>query len=100
MLYRELQRITDRDAEQEVSGIAVPVLDALLQACKDFVPNDPVARAIDGLVTPESVESGSLRALDAALVVGQLAAALGPEKPAPPLPDIELGGPHWTEQGF
>ncbi len=37
MLYNDLTRITDSDAEQEVSGIAVPVLDALLEACKQFV---------------------------------------------------------------
>lgn len=88
MLYRELQRMTDRDPEQEVTGIAVPVLDALLDACKQFVPGDPVVRAIDGLVTPDAVEAGSLRALDAALVVGQMAAALGPEKLPPPPPMI------------
>ncbi len=74
-------RISENDAEQEVSGIAVPVLDALLEACKTFVAKDPVVRAIDGLMTPDRIESGSLRATDAALVVHQLAAALGPEKP-------------------
>jgi len=79
MLYRDLQQIAQRDPEQEVTGIAVPVLDALLEACKELVADDPVVRAIDGLVTPQSVEGGSLRALDASLVVGQLAAALGPE---------------------
>jgi hypothetical protein len=78
-LAKDLRRISDRDAEQEVTGIAVPVLDALLQAAKVFVPDDPVVMAIDGLVTPEAVESGSLRALDAYLVVHQLAQALGPE---------------------
>lgn len=99
MLYRELQRITDRDAEQEVTGIAVPVLDALLEACKRFVPDDPVVAAIDGLVTPDSVESGALRAVDAALVVGQLAAALGPEQRVPPPMGLSTG---WSigEQGF
>jgi|SRR5680860_257481 len=86
MLFRDLERISQIDAEQEVTGIAVPVLEALLEACKEFVADDPVVLAIDGLVTPESVESGSLRALDAALVVHQLAAALGPEKPPPPAP--------------
>ncbi len=80
MLYRHLERISERDPEQEVTGIAVPVLDALLTACKAFVPDDPVVRAIDGLITPQAVESGSLRAVDAALVVGQLAIALGPER--------------------
>jgi hypothetical protein len=35
--------------------------------------------AIELLITPDSIESGSLRAVDAALVVHQLALALGPE---------------------
>ena len=79
-LYRDLERISKTDAEQEVSGIAVPVLDALLEARKTFVADDPVVKAIDGLVTAETIDSGSLRAIDAALVVHQLALALGPEK--------------------
>lgn len=80
-LYGDLREISKRDPEQEVMGIAVPVLDALLEACKAFVADDPVVKAIDGLVTPEAVESGSLRAVDAVLVVHQLALALGPEHP-------------------
>jgi len=78
MLYNDLARIAESDTEQEVTGIAVPVLDALLDACTGFVADDPVVKAIDGLITPDSVESGVLRAVDAALVVHQLAAALGP----------------------
>lgn len=91
-LYRDLDRASAADAEQEVTGIAVPVLDALLQACKQFVQDDPVAAAIDGLITPEAVESGALRAVDAALVVHQLAIALGPEAPPPPSPLPATGG--------
>src|SRR4051794_20852468 len=83
MLFRDLERISNQDAEQEVSGIAVPVLDALLDACKTFVGDDPVVQAIDGLMTPEAVEDGHVRAIDAALVVHQLAAALGPERRPP-----------------
>lgn len=78
-LYRDLERSSTSDAEQEVAGIAVPVLDALLAACRGYVADDPVVLAIDGLVTPDAVETGSLRAVDAALVVHQLALALGPE---------------------
>ncbi len=81
LLYRQLQQIATQDPEQEVMGIAVPVLDALLEACKAFVADDPVVKAIEGLMTPALVEEGQLRAVDAALVVQQLAAALGPENP-------------------
>ncbi|MEV6281012.1 hypothetical protein [Nocardia sp. NPDC051832] len=76
-LYEDLKRISDRDPEQEVRGIAVPVIDAVLVACKEFVQGDPAVEAIDGLITAENVEDGSLRAVDACLVVHQLALAIG-----------------------
>lgn len=76
-LADDLARIVDRDPEQEVQGIAVPVLDALLAACREFVPNDPVVQAIDGLLVPEAAEDhAGLRAIDTLLVVRQLGLAL------------------------
>lgn len=80
LLYRGLQKVADRDPEQEVRGMAVPVLDACLQAFKDHVPNDPIVAAIREVVSPEAIEAGEpVRAVDAALVAGQLAVALGVE---------------------
>lgn len=81
MLFRSLEQVAQRDPEQEVRGMAVPVLDACLQAFKEHVPDDPIVRAIREVLSPEAVADGEpVRAVDAALVAGQLAAALGPEK--------------------
>jgi hypothetical protein len=80
MLFRSLEKVAERDPEQEVRGMAVPVLDACLEAFKQHVPDDPVVQAIRAVLSPEAVADGeSVRAVDAALVAGQLAAALGPE---------------------
>ena len=75
-LYDDLSKIVDRDPEQEIQSIAIPVLDALLTACRDFVPEDPVVESIKGLMTPEAAATDSLRAVDAMLVVNQLTHAL------------------------
>lgn len=79
MLYRDLQRIADRDPEQEVRGMALPVLDACLNAFKSFVPDDPIVAAIHEVMTPEAIAEGCVRAVDAVVVAGQLAAAMGGE---------------------
>lgn len=87
LLFRSLEKVADRDPEQEVRGMALPVLEAVLQACREQVPDDPIVGAIRDLVSPEAVADGEpVRAVDAALVAGQLAAALGPEKLPPPAP--------------
>lgn len=79
-LYRTLEGIANRDPEQEVRGMAVPVLAACLETFKTHVPDDPIGQAIRDVVSPEAVVEGEpVRAVDAALVAGQLARALGPE---------------------
>lgn len=79
MLYRDLQAIANRDPDQEVRGIALPVLDACLHAFKAHAVDDSVVAAVQGLMTPEVIAEGSVRAVDAALVAGQIAAAIGRE---------------------
>jgi hypothetical protein len=102
MLYRDLQRTADRDPEQEVRGLAVPVLDACLKAFKEHAKDDPVVSAIVELMSPEVIEEGSVRAVDAVLVVGQLAAVLGPERAlTPPMFDLDRSAtPNLLRQGF
>ncbi len=85
LLFRSLEKIAERDPEQEVRGMAVPVLDACLRAFKEHVPDDPIVSAIQDVVSPEAISDGFVRAVDAALVAGQLAVALGPEL-RPPAP--------------
>jgi len=67
-----------RDPEQEVQGIALPVLDSVLAAGRGFLPDDhPVVATIYGVFTPETIAAGDpIRAYDALLVVRQLESAL------------------------
>ena len=80
----------------------MPVLDACLKAFKEHALDDPVVSAIVELMSPEVIDEGSVRAVDAALVVGQLAVALGPEKPgtAPVFSLDDPSTPNLFRQGF
>lgn len=53
-LRDQLKDITVRDPEQEVRGLALPVIDSILtEARKNIMPSDPVIDAITGLITPQ-----------------------------------------------
>jgi hypothetical protein len=74
--------LTRRDPEQEVQGIALPVLDAVIESVRTALPDDPVVQAVRGIVTPEQIALGEpVRAADALLVAKQLDAAVGPFPP-------------------
>jgi hypothetical protein len=77
-LYADLRRMIDRDSEQEVQGIAVPVLDAVVAAGRQHLdPSDPVAQVVRDFISPETIEEREpMRAVDAYLVVRQLLKAL------------------------
>jgi hypothetical protein len=78
LLRQNLSKIVERDPEQEVRSIAIPVLDAVLAEAKSVLPADhPVIRQIRDVVSPEVVESDEpLRAVDLLHVVTALYAAL------------------------
>jgi hypothetical protein len=76
-LRDNLRAMVDRDPEQEVRGMALPVMDAVLEAAKDFLPGDPVIATIREVVSPEAVSEGEpLRAVDLLILVDQLHSAL------------------------
>ena len=78
-LIETLETLTRRDPEQEVQGIALPVLDAVIESVRVVRPADPVVEAVYGIISPEQIASGEpVRAADALLVAKQLDAALGP----------------------
>jgi hypothetical protein len=82
-LVETLQALTKRDPEQEVQGIALPVLDAVIESVRAALPDDPVVKAVRGIVSPEQIALGEpIRAAEALLVAKQLDAAVGPYPPA------------------
>ena len=87
----DLKPIVDRDPEQEVQGLALPIIDAVLAAARAHIPSgDPVLDLATELRTPESVDSDeTVRAVDALIAAGQILEALrrgGAD--APPMPLI------------
>jgi len=67
-----------RDQEQEVQGIALPVLDAVIEEVKTAIGDDPVVIAIAGIISADTIAAGEpIRAIDALLVAEQLNAAIG-----------------------
>jgi hypothetical protein len=81
-LCQDLERLVDRDPEQEVEGMAISVVDAVLSAAGDHASTSPaLVETVRGLITPEAVADGlSFRAADLLVVAGQLEAALRPRK--------------------
>lgn len=77
-LNASLRRIAEKDQEQEVLGMAIPVVDAVLAEGRAHLPEgDPILRAIRDVVSPESVELGEpVRVLEVLLVIEQLEARL------------------------
>jgi hypothetical protein len=82
-LVETLETLTNRDPDQEVQGIALPVLDAVIEAVRLVRPDDPAVKAARSIISPEQIESGEpVRAADALVVAKQLDVAIG----SPPLP--------------
>lgn len=81
-LYTDLKRIADRDPEQEVRGMAVPVLDACLAALREVAVDDPVISRMQDIISPEALaDDEPVRAVDALVVLGQIIAVIGPVPP-------------------
>lgn len=84
-LYTTLDNVVKRDPEQEVRGMAVPVLDKALSELKDLLAGDPVVAAIQDVISPEAVAEGEpIRAVDALMVVTILQAQIPPPSPRRP----------------
>lgn len=85
-LAETLEVVMERDPEQEVQGMALPVLDAVIAAVRDLYPQDPMMAVVRDAISPESIAAGEpIRAVDALLVARQLEAVVG----IPPAEDAE-----------
>lgn len=77
-LIKSLTMLTNRDPEQEVQGIAIPVLAASLEAIKAAKPDDPVVTSLVDLMSADFIGAGGpIRAADMLVVAEQLNAAIG-----------------------
>lgn len=80
-----LEKLVACDPEQQVRGLAVPVLDAALADVKKSRPDDPVVTALVDLVSADIIGSGDpIRAADMLLIATQLDAAIGDRPVAMP----------------
>jgi hypothetical protein len=78
-LIKSLETLTKRDPEQEVQGMAVPVLGAALEAIKAAKPDDPVVVSLVDLMSADFIGAGeTIRAADMLVIAQQLDAAIGP----------------------
>lgn len=78
-LIGTLRSLVERDPEQEVMGIALPVLDAVVGEVRKLFPEDPLVQATIEVISPEQIALGEpIRAADALLVAEQLKAVIGP----------------------
>lgn len=75
-LENTLRRTAERDPEQEVRGMAVPVLATIIEEVKKLLPSSEVARSVGDVITEELVSGEAVRAIDLLLVVSALLNAL------------------------
>jgi hypothetical protein len=75
----DLVQLIERDPDQEVTGQALPLIDAVISEARQALPDkSTLRRQIVDVISTEAIEAGEpLRAADALLIVGQLVAVLG-----------------------
>jgi hypothetical protein len=77
-LMHSLEMLVGRDPDQEVQGIALPVLDAVIEAVRRVRLDNPIVQAARSVISPEQIESGEpVRAADTLMVTRQLDTAIG-----------------------
>ena len=91
-LIERLEVIVERDPEQDVLGMAIPVVDAVLTEVKAAIgSDDAVVNMVEGVISPESIARGEpVRAIDVLPVAGQLDAAIGPRPMHTVVSDVEI----------
>jgi hypothetical protein len=69
--------------EQEMEGIALPVLAEVIGLARSFVADDPVVKAMQEVISPDLIAANvTVRAADALLVATQLRTALHEFRPS------------------
>ena len=76
-LHRDLTELIENDPEQEVTGSAFSLLDAVLSEAREALPAESALRGQVADLVYEAIATGErVRAADALIIVGQLLAAL------------------------
>jgi hypothetical protein len=57
-LYDDLRATADKDPEQEIHGVALVTIDAVLDAGREFVPGHTIISRLRDVISPEAVEAG------------------------------------------
>lgn len=83
-LYVDLQRLHERDPEQQVLEDVLPVLDAVLGVARASLPDDPVLREVRSFYTARAASDDDIRAAEALLIVGSVRSAIPPVPPVGP----------------
>ncbi len=77
-LIRSLEKLIAQDPEQEVDGIALPVVAAAINSIKAALPDDPVVASTVEIFSADFIGAGEpVRAASMLVVAEQLDAALG-----------------------
>lgn len=97
-LRATLQELAKKDPDQEVRGIAVPVVDAVIDHAKDALGDDPIVGSIAGAMSAEAIGEGSIRASDALIVVDQLLAAVESKIPKPRMRTASVSSPDFPRR--
>jgi hypothetical protein len=72
-LKSDLTVLAKQDPNHDVKGLAVVVMDRVLNAAQRLLPPDaPAASAVREFISAQAIAEGRLRAADAQIVVGQL----------------------------
>jgi hypothetical protein len=80
-LHSDLEKASQKDAEQEIKGPAIDTVDAVLDACRQFLPDHPIVSRLQGVLSPEAIAAGEpVRVVDVLPGVGQIVEALGSER--------------------
>src|SRR5438270_9899747 len=80
----DLRRLVERDPEQEVLGMALPVIDAVLAYARSVLPGDPVVGAVGEVISADNIGLGEpMRAAELLLVASQLREAVYAYRPLP-----------------
>jgi len=75
-LQQNLYNLSSRDPDQEVRGIAVPVLATIIDEVKNAIGPSPLVASIGDVITEQIISGDAVRAADALHVVSALLEAL------------------------